>query len=93
MELVDHPSIDLNISQETKSKRGRPLSSTKTFHYWTRVLSVSHRPIDFRLKFDVAEDLEEEKTRQEEEKDYAGPVTDPIFHPKSFITDKDKPML
>jgi len=37
------------------SKRSRKLTAQS---YWTRVLSVSHRPIDFEEKFSIEDDLE-----------------------------------
>ena len=93
VELVDYPSLDYSASPDTKSKRGRPVGSTATFYYWSRVLSLIHGSVDFTQKFDVAEDLEEESKRLEEEKVEEGPVATPIFLPKTFFNTTDKPKL
>jgi len=81
VELVDHPSLDYSASPDTKSKRGRPAGSTATFYYWSRVLSLNHRPIDTSLKFDVDEDLTEEKQRWEDEQVDERDIAEPIFNP------------
>ena len=90
---MDYPDDDDIGTQGTKRGRGRPTGSTKTLYYWTRVLSVTHRMIDTQKKFDVAEDLEQQKASEDEEMADEMAVDKPIFHPKTFFSDKETPKL
>jgi len=81
VELVDHPSLDLSVSLDAKSKRGRPAGSTATFYYWSRVLSLNHRPIDTSTKFNIDEDFTEEKQRWEDEQMDEDGIAEPLFNP------------
>lgn len=90
---MDHPNDDDEGTQGTKRGRGRPPGSTKTLYYWTQVLSLTHRMIDTSKKFDIAEDLEQEKATWEEEEADEWAVDAPIFHSKTFFTNDEIPKL
>jgi len=57
------------------------------------VLSLTHRMIDTSKKFDINEDLEQEKASEDEEEADEMAVDKPIFHPKTFFSDKEMPKL
>ena len=90
---MDYPKDDDDDTQGTKRGRGRPPGSTKTLYYWTRVLSVTHRMIDTSKKYDIAEDLEQQKASEDEEEADEMAVDKPIFHPKTFFSDNEMPKL
>ncbi len=90
---MDYPDDDDIGTQGTKRGRGRPAGSTKTLYYWTRVLSVTHQMIDTQKKFDVAEDLEQQKASEDDEMVDEMTVDKPIFHPKTFFPEGETPKL
>ena len=57
MVLLDHDNLDESATQGTQSKRGRPKGTVGTYHYWTRVISLTHAEVDLSHRYDIYDDL------------------------------------
>ena len=64
-----------------------------TYHYWTRVISLSHQAVDLSHKYDIHEDLKNDEELAEGEERDAVEVDEPIFSPKTFFNATHNPSL
>ena len=55
------------------------------FNRWSRVLSVTHQPMDFTVSYKIAEDLSTEQEMQSEFEDEEGDDYEPPFDSQAFL--------
>ena len=63
------------------ANRSKPVSADD---FWTRVLSVSHRQIDYNAKFSITIDLANELEANEEQQPFEDNLSWPIFLPDAW---------
>lgn len=93
MVLIDHDNEDESVTLGTQSKRGRPKGAMGTYHYWTRVISLSHQAVDLSHKYNIHEDVKNDEELEEGEERDAVDVDEPIFNPKTFFIATHNPTL
>ena len=88
MEDQDQEQSDGHSVNSGRSKKSRKLTAKR---YWTRILSVCYRPIDYEQKFDIDNDLDIEEINYADLEEEDEVFTAPIFTPGTFFN-LDKPM-
>ena len=84
----EHPDSDAESQASGISKKSRKLTAKR---YWTRILSICYRSIDFENKYSIDDDLELEEINNADLEEEEFEFTPPIFAPSTFF-DLTRPM-